>query len=90
MNKGFIKWIFLIIIALILLKYFLNWSVFDAATSEEGKGTITYIRDVFNFVWDYIAEPATFIWEKVTWPILSLAWDSFQELLEWGKSNIQK
>ena len=65
MNKGFIGWLVLIIIALALLKYFLNWSIFDAAASEQGRNTINYIKDVLSFVWSYARVPVLFIWQKV-------------------------
>lgn len=55
----------LAIIALALLKYFFNWSIFDAAASEEGRSTINYIRDVLNFLWSYLERPAVFIWERI-------------------------
>lgn len=64
-QKGFISWIILFIIALALLKYFFNWSIFDAAATEEGKGTIAYIRDVLNFIWYYIETPVKWIWQRV-------------------------
>ncbi|PIQ66621.1 MAG: hypothetical protein COV96_00535 [Candidatus Zambryskibacteria bacterium CG11_big_fil_rev_8_21_14_0_20_42_18] len=64
-QKGFISWIILFIIALALLKYFFNWSIFDAAATEEGKSTITYIRDVLNFLWSYIEVPARWIWQRI-------------------------
>ena len=64
-DKGFIGWLVLIIIALALLKYFLNWSIFDAAASEQGRNTINYIKDVLNFVWSYARIPVLFIWQKV-------------------------
>ena len=64
-DKGFIGWLVLIIIALALLKYFLNWSVFDAAASEQGRNTINYIKEVLSFVLSYARIPVLFIWQKV-------------------------
>jgi len=55
----------LVVIALALLKYFFNWSIFDAANSEQGKMTINYIKDVLNIAWSYIRTPILFIWQKV-------------------------
>lgn len=63
--------IFLIIIALALLKYFFDWSIFDAASSEEGKGTILYVRDILNTIWSYLAAPLHYIWNEVIWPLLT-------------------
>lgn len=86
-SRGFIGWLMLIIIALALLKYFFNWSIFDAAASEEGRSTIAYIRDILNLVWSYLAAPVTFVWNEAVLPLLKLAWQSLQALLEWGNAN---
>jgi len=64
-DNGFISWLILIIVALALLKYFFNWSIFDAAASEQGRGTINYIRDVLNTTWSYIRTPVIFIWQRI-------------------------
>lgn len=84
-NKGFISWIILIIISLAALKYFLNWDVFDAASSPEGKSTIDYIRKVINATWSVVGAPVTFVWNQIFWPILHFAWESFQELVVRGR-----
>jgi len=64
-DKGFISWLILIIIALALLKYFFDWSIFDAAASEKGRDTINYIREILNTIWSYIRTPVLFIWRQV-------------------------
>ncbi|MEK7461696.1 MAG: hypothetical protein AAB586_01355 [Patescibacteria group bacterium] len=64
-NKGFVSWLILIIIALALLKYFLNWSIIDVANSEQGKNTINYVKDVLNIVWFYIKPAVMFIWRMI-------------------------
>lgn len=84
---GFIGWLILIVIALAALKYFYDWSIFDAAASPEGQSTIAYIRNIFDYVWTYIKAPVTFAWNEIVWPIFSFAWDSFQAMLEWGRDN---
>jgi hypothetical protein len=83
-EDGLIGLAVLIIIALILLKYFLNWSIFDAAASDQGKSTILYARGIFNFIWAYIAAPVTFIWYQIVLPVLHLSWDNFHAFLDWG------
>lgn len=62
---GFISWLILILVSLALLKYFFNWSIFDAAASEQGKNTISYIRDILNLTWSYIGTPVMWIWDRV-------------------------
>lgn len=85
MNKGFIGTIVLIIVGLALLKYFLNWSIFDAAASEEGRATITYVRDIINTVWSYIGSPVNFAWNEVVKPLFEFAFDSLRGMIEAGK-----
>jgi hypothetical protein len=75
----------MLIVALALLKYFFNWSIFDAAASEQGRGTIKYIRDVLNLVWSYIGAPVRFIWHEVVLPLLGFLWDAFKSLLSSGR-----
>ncbi|MGB3921743.1 MAG: hypothetical protein WBL19_00460 [Minisyncoccia bacterium] len=64
-NRGFIGWLILIIVALALLKYFFNWSIFDAAATEEGKETITYIKNIIDTVWSYLEKPVMWLWDRV-------------------------
>ena len=61
MNKGFISTIVVIIIALAALKYFFDWSIFEAAGTSEGQGTLAYVKDLLVWmkdavvtVWHYI------------------------------------
>ncbi|MBI2086578.1 MAG: hypothetical protein HYT69_00140 [Candidatus Zambryskibacteria bacterium] len=63
MNRGFIGTIFLIIIGLAALKYFLNWSIFDALDSEQGRATLEYLKKLFNYLkeltlslWSYLRQ----------------------------------
>lgn len=73
-ERGFISLIVVIILALAALKYFFNWSIIDALSSEEGEGTVSYIGDVLNTVWKYIGPPLMWIWHEVVWPLVSLIW----------------
>lgn len=77
--------IILAILALALLKYFLNWSIFDAIESPQGQDTISYMRNVINVIWSYTAGPVTFVWNEVLWPLIQFAWQSFQMILEQGR-----
>lgn len=61
--------IVLIIVAFILLKYF-----FDL----EPKAAI-------DLAWSYIQKPAIFAWDRIIWPVLSLAWENLQQLIQTGK-----
>ncbi len=86
-ERGFVKYIVIVLIGLALLKYFLNWDIFDAASSDQGKTTILYIRDLINLVWSYISAPVVFLWERIIWPIIDISWRNFNHFIEWGRSN---
>ena len=64
-QRGFIGILVLIIIALALLNYFFDWSIFDAAASEKGRGTIDYIVDVVSTSWYFVRDHAVFVWDKL-------------------------
>ena len=85
-DKGFIGTIILVIIGLAALKYFFDWDVFDAANTEEGQGTIAYIRNIFDFIWNIIGTPVEFIWNNIIWPLLGVGWDNFFAFIEWSRT----
>jgi len=86
-QKGIIGIIVLIIVALILAKYFYNFNIFEAAASPQGTATASYTQQVINTLWSYIGTPVTFVWNNIAWPILTLAWQNFQAILVWGQHN---
>lgn len=80
-EKGFVMLIIMIILGLAALKYFLNWDIFDAAASDQGKTTMTYVRDIVNGIWAYIGYPLTYAWDNVAWPLFKFAWESLQKMI---------
>lgn len=80
-NRGFISIIIILILALAALKYFLNWDIFDAASSDQGQSTLSYIRNIINTVWAYIGAPVMWIWNEIVWPILNFGWESLQKII---------
>jgi hypothetical protein len=62
---GFISTIIVVILALAAAKYFFNWSIFDAAETPEGQGTVVYIRRVLDIIWSYLVYPLSWIWENL-------------------------
>ena len=49
----------LIIIGLALLKYFFDWSIFDAIESERGKEVVAYIKNIITYIWNEIFSKAS-------------------------------
>lgn len=70
-DKGFIGIIILIIIALALLKYFLNWSIFEAAATPQGKETVGYTQNIVSTIWSYLSVPFHFVWDRILSPLLN-------------------
>jgi len=58
-NRGFIWRLILIIIGLALLKYFFDWSIFDAIESERGKEVVAYIKNIITYIWNEIFSKAS-------------------------------
>jgi hypothetical protein len=89
-DRGFIGIIILVVIALVLLKWFYDWSIFDAAATPHGQDTIGYGQKVINTIWSWISGPVLFIWSKILWPLLNMIWNTFQAFLAWGHANAAK
>ena len=80
-EQGFIGYIILIIISLIFLKYFFNWSIFEAASTPQGKETVSYTQNVISNVWSHLSVPFHFFWDKILAPTLKLIWNSFEDFI---------
>ena len=83
-NRGLVKWIFIIIIAIIILSYF----GFDLRSIVEAEGT----QNNLNYVWggvvtvwdDYLSTPILYFWQNI---FLNLIWSAFVENMETIKSG---
>ncbi len=84
---GFIGLIILIIIALIVLKYLYNFSVFEAAGTPQGQSTINYTQQVFGTIWSVIGPSVTFVQNQIFFPLVGVIWANFQSFLQWGQQN---
>jgi hypothetical protein len=82
---GLIGMLVLIIIALALLKYFLDWSVFEAAGTPQGHETLSYTKEIIQTVWSYLSVPFHFIWDKIAWPLLDLFWQTLKDFILFSK-----
>ena len=65
-DRGFVGTLVLIIVALMALKYFFDWSIFDALNSEAGRNTVEYIKEVIFTVWNFIQDWTLLIWDKIS------------------------
>lgn len=51
-DRGFIELIVVIIIALVALKYFFDWSIFEAAGTPEGQNALVYLKEILVWIKD--------------------------------------
>jgi len=84
---GFIGLIVLIIIALIVLKYLYNFSIFEAANSPQGQSTISYTQQVLGSIWSVIGPSVNFIQNQIFFPLVGMIWNNFQSFIQWGQQN---
>ena len=75
-NRGFVKWVFLILIAIIVLSYF----GFDLRAIVEAEGTQNHLSFVWGIgvtVWnEYLSRPVLYFWHNI---FIDLLWESFVE-----------
>ena len=63
-NKGFIKMIIVIVIALIILGYFFDIRITDVISSPNVQANLTWFWDIVVRVWNFITYPIVFIWNR--------------------------
>jgi hypothetical protein len=84
-ERGIIGLLVILLLALILAKYIFNWSIIDAAATPQGQSTVDYLKQIFMTIWNYLAQPVTFFWQKIVWPIIMVAWTGLEGLLHFGQ-----
>ena len=63
-NKGFIKMIIVIVIALIIIGYFFDIRITDVISSPNVQANLTWFWDIVVRVWNFITYPIVFIWNR--------------------------
>lgn len=77
-NKGFIKTVILIVIALIVLGYF-GFDVENIIKSERVQGNLNYVWGMVAKFWNlYLAAPVIFVWDKF---FVGVIWKTIVSLL---------
>lgn len=63
-NKGFIKLIILVIIGLVVLKFFFSFDVIDYLKTPEVQSFFSKVKEVIIVVWNFIYKIVSFAWES--------------------------
>ncbi|MEK7644832.1 MAG: hypothetical protein AAB391_00710 [Patescibacteria group bacterium] len=71
-NRGFLKMIILVIIAILILSYF-GFNLKDIAESDTSKSNFSYIWNFLSYVWNtFLVTPASFVWNVI---VVGIFWD---------------
>ncbi len=89
-DEGFITLIIFFIIALALIKYFFDWSIFEASSTPQGQETVGYTKNLVETVWFYLKTPFMWLWGNILSPVLGLLWNALQGFLSWANDNRAK
>ena len=80
-NRGFIKIILLIVLALIVLGFF-GYNLKDIVNSPDVKGNFAYVWDLLVKLWNWILTPLSWVWENI---VIKLVWNNLQLILNKGQ-----
>ena len=84
-ERGFIKYIILFVIAIIILSY-LGFDIKKIFTSPTTINNFSYVWGIVKNIWvNYLSVPFTFIWSEAIRPVLSILWNVFKA----GLANMQ-
>jgi len=76
-NRGLIRTIIIIVIALIILGYF-GFDVQSIIQSDKVQGNLHYVWGIVVRIWDnYLAAPVIFVWDKV---VIGVLWETLQKI----------
>jgi hypothetical protein len=69
-DQGLVRWIILIVIAVIILGYF-GFNVRGAVNSPTTQDNLNFLKDTAVKIWDYVLRaPALWIWEVIILPLI--------------------
>lgn len=78
-QRGLIKWLFLIIIAVIILSYF-GFDLRSIIESEQSQANFEYLWGGGLYLWEnYLSDPILYFWHNI---FLDLLWSAFVENLD--------
>lgn len=79
-EQGSLKWIFIIIVALIIASFYFDFSIQEAVEDEQTQSNFTYLwNNIVTFYDTYLSEKVNYLWNDV---FLDLIWSSFTENMQ--------
>jgi len=88
MNRGFIRTIIIIVIALLILSYF-GLNIRAIVNSPAGHDNFTYVQEVMYNIWtNYLKGPVTYIWHIFIDLIWNPAIENLTEMKNGGQGDI--
>lgn len=71
-NKGFIKYIILIIIGILILSYF-GFDIKGTVESDQSRSNLSYVWGLVVYIWDhFLAGPVIWVWKTI---VVGFLWD---------------
>ncbi|MCA9353053.1 hypothetical protein KC901_02620 [Patescibacteria group bacterium] len=65
-ERGFLKWILIIVIAIIIASYFFDFSLQDAVEDEQTQSNLGYIWDhIVTFYDSYLRQTVEWLWDFI-------------------------
>jgi len=78
-NRGLVKWLFLILIAVIILSYF-GFNLREIVESDSIQNNLSYLWGMGMTVWnEYLFQPVLYFWQDI---FIDLLWKSWIENME--------
>ncbi len=78
-NRGLVKWIIIILIAVIVLSYF-GFDLRSIIEADQTQGNLGYLWGLGVITWDkYLSQPILYFWHNI---FIDLIWETFVENME--------
>jgi len=75
-NRGLVRWIFIIIIAIIILSYF-GFDLRSIVEADDTQDNLGYVWGGVVMIWDnYLTKPVLYLWNDI---FIDLIWSAFTE-----------
>lgn len=74
-KRGSLKWIFIIVIAIIIASFYFDFSIQEAVEDEQTQSNFAYVwNNIVTFYNTYLSEKVNYLWNDI---FLDLIWNSF-------------